>query len=283
MSGETSRIGHGAAARATRTLRHRVDSPCAPHSRRAPGAFRVAPVAGLGFVAFVLALGVALTGTLPARRLGAIARSRAGRLARAVAAAAWTEGCSRGDRGQPPERVSGFGVLIRALRGRPAVSRLAGYCLPVVVASGVWHACVQVPTFALLWTRRKAVALLLKVVPALLLAFLGAVNATWFRRVLARAGRDVADGAAPACHRAFRANGSRSGANPALRLVGREAWSPGRHLCTASSQSPHPTTMPTCPRSRTRDWRTSRCRTACGRRRAEGLDADSPQARRQGP
>ena len=77
-------------------------------------------------VAFVLALGVALTGDAhrARRRLGRSLVHRAGRLAprrrgdgmdrRAVRA---------GDRGQPRlGRVSGFGVLIRAaLRGRPAI------------------------------------------------------------------------------------------------------------------------------------------------------------------
>jgi len=55
-------------------------------------------------------------------------------------------------------------------------SRLAGYCLLVVLASGVYNAWVQVPTLTALWTTTYGAALLLKVVLALLLAVVGGIN-----------------------------------------------------------------------------------------------------------
>src|SRR5262249_39970833 len=55
-------------------------------------------------------------------------------------------------------------------------SRLAGCCLAVVIASGIYNAWAQVPTMAALWTTTYGVALLLKILLALVLAFLGAVN-----------------------------------------------------------------------------------------------------------
>jgi copper resistance protein D len=110
------------------------------------------PAARIGGLA--LALGVALTGTLTGH------------------AADW------GDRS--------FTVLVDWLHAlSPSselatiarrFSRLAGYCLLVVVTSGIYNAWVQVPTVASLWTTTYGVALLLKVLLALVLAFLGAVN-----------------------------------------------------------------------------------------------------------
>ena len=55
-------------------------------------------------------------------------------------------------------------------------SRLAGCCLAIVIASGIYNAWAQVPTLAALWTTTYGVALLLKILLALVLVFLGAVN-----------------------------------------------------------------------------------------------------------
>src|SRR5258706_86186 len=87
----------------------------------------------------------------------------------AVAATAWTGGLLGLALALSPSSEL-LGTVARRF------SRLAAYCLLVVVASGVYNACVQVPTLASLWTTTYGVALLLKVVLALVLAFLGAVN-----------------------------------------------------------------------------------------------------------
>jgi putative copper resistance protein D len=55
-------------------------------------------------------------------------------------------------------------------------SQRAGYCLLVVLATGIYNAWAQVPSFAALWTTTYGVALLLKICLALVLAFLGAIN-----------------------------------------------------------------------------------------------------------
>jgi len=55
-------------------------------------------------------------------------------------------------------------------------SRLAGWCLAIVIASGIYNAWAQVPTLAALWTTTYGAALLLKILLALVLAVLGAVN-----------------------------------------------------------------------------------------------------------
>jgi putative copper resistance protein D len=122
-------------------------------------------------VGLVLALGVALTGTLTGHAADWGDRSFTVLVdwLHAVAATAWTGG------------LFGLALALRPsseLLGSVArrFSRLAGCCLLVVVASGVYNACVQVPTFASLWTTTYGVALLLKVLLALVLAFLGAVN-----------------------------------------------------------------------------------------------------------
>jgi len=122
-------------------------------------------------VGLVLALGVALTGTLTGHAADWGDRSFTVLVdwLHAVAATAWTGGL--------------FGLALALgpsseLLGTVArrFSRLAGSCLLIVVASGVYNACVQVPTFASLWTTTYGVALLLKVLLALILALLGAVN-----------------------------------------------------------------------------------------------------------
>jgi copper resistance protein D len=122
-------------------------------------------------VGLVLALGVALTGTLTGHAADWGDRSFTVLVdwLHAVAATAWTGG------------LFGLALALRPsseLLGTVArrFSRLAGCCLLVVVASGVYNVCVQVPTLASLWTTTYGVALLLKVLLALVLAFLGAVN-----------------------------------------------------------------------------------------------------------
>lgn len=122
-------------------------------------------------VGLALALGVALTGTLTGHAADWGDRSFTVLVdwLHAVAATAWTGGLFGLALALSPSSEL-LGTVARRF------SRLAGYCLLVVVASGVYNACVQVPTFASLWTTTYGVALLLKVVLALVLAFLGAVN-----------------------------------------------------------------------------------------------------------
>ena len=148
---------------------------------------RVAALALLGVVsvgrsvpfratALVLSLGVLLTGSLTGHAADWGDASLAVLLdwLHAVAATVWAGGlfglaltmCR--DRGAwSPELV---GVVARRF------SRLAGYCLLVVVASGIYNAWIQVPTLASLWTTTYGVALLVKICLALVLAFLGALN-----------------------------------------------------------------------------------------------------------
>ena len=67
----------------------------------------------------------------------------------------------------PPELL---GVAARKF------SRLAGYCLLVVVASGIYNSAVQLPSLASLWETTYGTALLLKIGLALALSGLGAIN-----------------------------------------------------------------------------------------------------------
>jgi copper resistance protein D len=92
----------------------------------------------------------------------------------AIAATMWTGGL--------------FGLVLTMCRDQGAwprelvgivaqrFSRLAGYCLLVVLATGIYNTWVQVPSFAALWTTTYGVALLLKICLALVLASLGAIN-----------------------------------------------------------------------------------------------------------
>jgi putative copper resistance protein D len=122
-------------------------------------------------VGLALALGVVLTGTLTGHAADWGDRSFTVLVdwLHAVAATAWTGGLFGLALALSPSSEL-LGTVARRF------SRLAGYCLLVVVASGVYNACVQVPTFASLWTTTYGVAVLLKVLLALVLAFLGAVN-----------------------------------------------------------------------------------------------------------
>ena len=135
--------------------------------------FRSLPfrIAGL-----VLALGVALTGSLTghASDWGDRSFTVLVDFLHAVAALSWTGG------------LFGFALTVRQdwgawsteLVGMVArrFSRLAGYCLLVVVSSGIYNTWAQVPTVTALWTTTYGVALLLKIFLALVLAFLGAIN-----------------------------------------------------------------------------------------------------------
>jgi len=132
---------------------------------------RALPARGAGLV---LSLGIVLTGSLTghAADWGDLSLAVIVDWLHAVAATAWTGGLF----GLPlmlrrpawsPELV---GVIARRF------SRLAAYCLLVVVASGIYNTWVQLPTFASLWTTTYGVSLLLKICLASTLALLGAVN-----------------------------------------------------------------------------------------------------------
>ncbi len=133
-------------------------------------------------VALVLAIGVILTSTLTGHAADWGDRSFTVLIdwLHAVAATAWTGGlfglavAIGGSRGTSSGSAAPSPELVGTVARR--FSRLAGCCLLVVVASGVYNAFVQVPTLASLWTTTYGVALLLKILLALVLAFLGAVN-----------------------------------------------------------------------------------------------------------
>jgi copper resistance protein D len=91
-----------------------------------------------------------------------------------VAAMTWTGGLfglvltmGRARDAWPPELV---GVAARRF------SRLAGYCVLVVVASGIYNTWVQVPSLTALWTTTYGGALSFKIVLALGIVALGAIN-----------------------------------------------------------------------------------------------------------
>ena len=122
----------------------------------------------------VLSLGIVLTGSLTghAADWGDLSLALIVDWLHAVAATAWTGGLfglalTLRRPAWSPELV---GVVVRRF------SRLAGYCLLVVVASGIYNTWVQLPSFASLWTTTYGVSLLLKMCLASTLALLGAVN-----------------------------------------------------------------------------------------------------------
>ena len=129
---------------------------------------RPARIAGL-----VLSLWIALSGSLTghAADLGDLSLAVLVDWLHAVAASAWTGGlftlALTIRRPWVPERVA---VIA------PRFSRLAGYCLLVVVASGFYNAWVQLPTLAALWSTTYGRALFAKIVLAAALAVLGAIN-----------------------------------------------------------------------------------------------------------
>ncbi len=241
----------------------------------------------------MLALGVALTGTLTGHAADWGDRSFSVLVdwLHAVAATAWTGGLFGLAIALSPRsafRIGASSELLRTVARR--FSRLAGYCLLVVVASGVYNAYVQVPTFASLWTTTYGAALLLKVVLALVLALLGAVNrylvlpglgATRPRRRgrLRRLCRIALFGAATA----------QGAARTRLsRLVGREAAVAVVVFgCTAVLGESTPKTHEAHAShvgDREEDGAHHDAGAACERRRAEGLDVHAALGRRrQGP
>jgi len=136
-------------------------------------ASRAAPARAAGFV---LSLGIVLTSSLTghAADRGDSSLSVLVDWLHAVAATAWTGGL--------------FGLVLVARRNHPAwppallgvvaqrFSRLAGYCLAAVVASGIYNAWVQMPNLSSLWRTAYGEALVVKICLAAVLAGIGAVN-----------------------------------------------------------------------------------------------------------
>ena len=134
---------------------------------------RAAPARTVGFA---LSLGVVLTLTLTghAADWGDYSFSVLVDWLHAVAATVWTGGL--------------FGLVVLTRRDRPAwppvllaviaqrFSRLAGYCLAIVVASGIYNTWVQVPNLSSLWTTAYGEALVVKICLTAALACIGAVN-----------------------------------------------------------------------------------------------------------
>jgi len=124
-------------------------------------------------VGLVLSLGVVLSGSLTghAADRGDLSLAVLVEWLHAVAASAWTGGlftlALTIRRPWVPERLA----IIA-----PRFSRLAGYCLPVVIASGLYNAWVELPTLAALWSTTYGRALFAKIVLAVALAVLGAIN-----------------------------------------------------------------------------------------------------------
>jgi len=134
---------------------------------------RAAPVRAAGFA---LALGVALTLSLTghAADWGDYSVSVLVDWLHAVAATAWTGGlfglvliARRDHQAWPPALL---GIVARRF------SRLAGYCLAVVVASGIYNAWAQVPSLSALWRTAYGEALIVKTCLAAALACIGAIN-----------------------------------------------------------------------------------------------------------
>jgi len=145
-------------------------------------ASRAAAARALGLA---LSLGVALTSSLTghAADFGDLSPSVLVDWLHAVAATTWTGGL--------------FALVLTMGRARDAwpseldgvaarrFSRLAGYCVVLVLASGIYNAWVEVPSFAALWTTTYGGALAIKIALALAIVAIGAVNRY---RVLPRLG-----------------------------------------------------------------------------------------------
>jgi putative copper resistance protein D len=179
-------------------------------------------------LALVLAVGVTLTTSLTghAADWGDLSFTVLVDWSHVVAATAWTGGlvvlalAVLGERDEwPPALV---GDIARRF------STLAGWCLLVVVVSGLYNSWVQVPALSALWTTTYGRALLLKVICVVVVAFLGAAcRYSALPHLVAGRGRPGV------AHRAFRLvrlalRGARHGARrsaPArlTALVGREA------------------------------------------------------------
>jgi putative copper resistance protein D len=179
-------------------------------------------------IALVLALGVALTTSLTghAADWGDFSFAVFVDWSHVVAAAAWAGGLV----------VLALAVLVERHAWPPALfgeiahrfSTLAGWCLLVVVASGLYNSWVQLPAFSALWTTTYGRALALKVVLVVVVAcFGGACRYTALPYLVAGGGRPGL------AHRAFRLvglvlHGARRGARQSAAarlaaLIGREA------------------------------------------------------------
>jgi len=127
-------------------------------------------------VGFVLSLAIVLTWSMTghAADRGDYSLSVLVDWLHAVAATAWTGGLfglvlvSRSGRAAWPPAL--LGVVARRF------SRLAGYCLAAVLASGIYNAWVQVPSLSSLWGTAYGEALVVKICLAAALAGIGAVN-----------------------------------------------------------------------------------------------------------
>jgi putative copper resistance protein D len=133
-----------------------------------------ATVTALRVLCLVIGLGIALTISLTghAADWGDLTPNVAADWIHAVAASVWTGGL----------------LALAMLPGNPAVpqpilgavarrfSRLAGYCLLAVVATGIYNAWSQLNTVSRLWTTTYGRVLLVKVAMALALIWLGAMN-----------------------------------------------------------------------------------------------------------
>ena len=134
------------------------------------------PWPGARGLAALLALGVTLTTSLTghAADWGDLSLGVFADWAHALAAATWTGGLG----------ALALMALARCAAWPPALvariarrfSRLAGFCLLVVVGSGIYNAWVQVRAWSPLWTTTYGRVLLAKLVIALGLVALGAVN-----------------------------------------------------------------------------------------------------------
>jgi putative copper export protein len=179
-------------------------------------------------LALLLAVGVALATSLTghAADWGDLSFTVFADWSHVVAAAAWTGGLVVLALAVLGERDAWPPALVGEIARR--FSTLAGWCLLVVVASGLYNTWAQVPTVSALWTTTYGRTLLLKVVCVVVVAFLGAAcRYSALPHLVASRGRPGV------AHRAFRLvrlalRGSRrrapgSAASRLTALVGREA------------------------------------------------------------
>ena len=125
-------------------------------------------------LALLLAVGVALTTSLTghAGDWGDLSATVFVDASHVVAAAAWTGGLLVLALGVLGERHAWPPLLLGEITRR--FSTLAGWCLLVVVVSGLYNSWVQVPTLSALWTTTYGRTLALKVVLVGVVAWLGA-------------------------------------------------------------------------------------------------------------
>jgi len=138
--------------------------------------FSLLPSPSARATGLLLALGVTLTTSLTGHAADWGDRSFTVLVdwSHAVAAGAWTGGLLGLALGVLVDRSSLPPALLGSVARR--FSRLAGYCLIAVVATGAYNVWAQMPAPAALWTTTYGRVLVLKVALALTLAFLGAAN-----------------------------------------------------------------------------------------------------------